>query len=252
MTRQQTWGNHVETGGAPLLVTGASGGIGREIVLRLACQGSKLALTGRSRERLDALAQEASEVGASVIVLPANLEEPGVPERLVSEVVRWGGGVRGVISCAGGGRFTFFSRLSKEEFDAAIRLNLLAPIDLVRAALPYLIEHPRSWAIFVNTIAAREPAPPRGSAYLAAKAGLIHFAEAFFAEIRDRGVTVSSILPDLTDTALVPESLGYDRYTLIRPSSVADAVLFAMTSSPDVCITELHLRPQPSLRKASS
>ncbi len=252
MTRNTTLDPGPERAGAPLLITGASGGIGHEVVRRLARQGSRLALTGRSRERLHALAQEVSDAGGSPLVLPANLEEPGVPEGLVREVVRWGGGLRGVISCAGGARFTFFSRLTKEEFDAAIRVNLLAPIDLVRAALPHLIEHPRSWAIFVSTIAAREPAPPRGTSYLAAKAGLIHFAEAFFAEIRDQGVTVSSILPDLTDTALVPKSLGLDRKTLIRPSSVADAVLFAMTSSPDVCVTELHLRPQPSLKKTSS
>jgi NAD(P)-dependent dehydrogenase (short-subunit alcohol dehydrogenase family) len=237
--------------GAVVLVTGASGGIGAAVARMLAREGARVVLTGRRTDELDRLCGELRAGGAEATAIPGDLVEPGLPARLVREAAAWGGALHGVVSCAGGGPFSLFARIDEPAFAAAIRVNLLAPIELVRAALPLLTQQSRSWVVFVNTIAAREPAPPRGSAYLSAKAGLVHFAESLFAEVRNDGVTVSSILPDLTDTPMIADALGYDRSSLIRPASVAESVLFVMTRAQDACVTELHLRPQPSLRRTS-
>lgn len=236
---------------AVVLVTGASGGIGTAVARTLVRDGAKLVLTGRRADALERLCGELRADGAAVTAIAGDLVDPGTPARLVREAAAWGGGLHGVVSCAGAGPFTLFARIDEASFAAAIRVNLLAPIELARAALPLLAQHRRSWVVFVNTIAAREPAPPRGSAYLSAKAGLLHFAESLFAEIRDEGVTVSSILPDLTDTPMIPDVLGHDRSSLLQPASVAESVRFVMTRADDACVTELHLRPQPSLRRTS-
>jgi short-subunit dehydrogenase len=233
---------------AVVLVTGASGGIGQAVARALAGCGVRVVVSGRRVEALERLGHDLRATGAACTAIAADLAEPGAPERLVRAAVAWSGALHGVVSCAGAARFTFFARIEPAEFDRALRVNLLAPIELVRAALPTLTTAPRSWVVLINTIAAREPAPPRGTAYLAAKAGLLHFAESLFAEARDQGISVCSILPDLTDTPMIPESLGHDRTSLLHPASVADAVVFAMTRSRDACVTELHLRPQPSLR----
>ncbi len=237
---------------AVVLVTGASGGIGGAVARALAGEGARVAVSGRRTEELDRLCDELRAGGGSAAAFPADLADREAPGRLVREAAAWGGALHGVVACAAAARFTFFARLDAADFEQALRVNLLAPIEIVRAALPLLAAAGRSWVILINSIAAREPSPPRGSSYLTAKAGLLHFAESFFAEVRDQGVSVSSILPDLTDTPMIPDALGYDRTSLIQPASVADAVVFAMTRGRDACVTELHLRPQPSLRRADA
>jgi len=230
-----------------VLLTGATGGTGLAIARALVRHGASVFASGRDEGRLAALASELNQEGPCAHAA-ADLLQPGAPDLLVKQAAAWKGRLDALVLCAGGARFTFFERLTKDEFDAALRLNLTANVDLVRESLPHLQKRKRAWIVCVNTIASREPAPPRGTAYLSAKVGLRYFADGLFSEIRDKGISVTSILPDLTDTPMVPESLNYDRSTLIRPESVANAVLYALSNGPDVCITEIHLRPQPSLR----
>jgi NADP-dependent 3-hydroxy acid dehydrogenase YdfG len=232
-----------------VLLTGATGGTGLAIARALARHGAFVFASGRDEGRLSALVSELNQKASGAKGAAADLLQPGTPDFLVKQAVGWKGRLDALVLCAGGARCTFFERLTKAEFDAALRLNLTANVDLVRESLPHLQKQKRGWIVCVNTIASREPAPPRGTAYLSAKVGLRYFADGLFSEIRDKGISVTSILPDLTDTPMVPESLNYDRSTLIRPESVARAVLYAFSNDPDVCITEIHLRPQPSLRR---
>lgn len=234
--------------GSVLLLTGATGATGYAIARALAGSGARLVLSGRRIDRLAALTAELKLRGGDSVGVVADLSERTAPRQLVEEALSWGGRLDGVVLCAGGARFTFFERLTDEELEAGLRLNFVANVELVREVLPHLKLQRRSWIIFINTIASRAPAPPRGTAYLPAKAALRFFADGLFSEIRDAGVSVTSILPDLTDTTMVPESLAYDRSTLIRPESVADAVVYSLNCTADVCVSEIHLRPQPSLR----
>jgi short-subunit dehydrogenase len=231
-----------------VLITGASSGIGRSTSIELAKLEAKLIISGRSEEKLNELGKELSALGATYLIIAADLLSLDAAVKIVKQSVEWGRGLDAIVSCAGGGRFTYFSRIDKQTFDDSIRLNMLAPIEIIREALPHLTKSEESIIVFVNTIAAREPSMPKASAYLAGKSGLIHFAESLFAEIRDQGVKVTSIMPDLTDTPLVPEELGIDRSSMIDPVSVAKSICFVMSMTRDACITELHIRPQPSLR----
>jgi 3-oxoacyl-[acyl-carrier protein] reductase len=234
------------------LVTGATGGIGQTVAEALVAEGARLFLTGRNRQKLEVLKGRLGRSGSTIAATDADLTDPAQRAALVPAALAWSGVLDGLVLCAGGARFTFFSRLTPDEFDSGIQLNLLANVELVRHALPHLTARSRSWIVFVNTIASREPAPPRGSAYLTAKAGLRYFADTLFAELRDSNVSVTSILPDLTATPLVTDQLDVAPESLIAPPSVARAVVYAMTNDPDACVTEIHLRPQPSLRRRST
>jgi short-subunit dehydrogenase len=234
--------------GAVVLVTGGSGGIGRAVALHLASKGLRVVLSGRRLDALAAVQAEIVERGGDATVLAADLTDTNGPASLVAATLAWQGRLDGVISCAGAARFTFFNRMSAVEFTDEMQVNLLAPIAIVRAAMPELVRARRGFVVFINSIVSRAPAPARGTGYVTAKAGLLHFSESLFAEIRDSGVAVTSILPDLTDTPMIPDRLGYDRTSLIDPVSIADAVWFVITPRGHACITELHLRSQPSLR----
>jgi short-subunit dehydrogenase len=228
-----------------VLVTGATGGIGAAVAERLAADGQRLVLTGRSSARLQALALRLEQQGAASHGIAADLLDPAAPARLVDEAVRWGGGLGGLVCCAGGARFTFLERFCGDELEEALRLNVISVAALVRRALPHLVRRPRSHVVIVSSLAVAEPPGlERGTAYLPSKAAAAHFAAALLEEVRDRGVGVTTILPGLTDTAMVPDRLGFDRRTLIAPRSVADAVSFALRAGPDVCVTQIHLKPQ--------
>lgn len=231
-----------------ILVTGATGATGGAVARLLAGQAAHLVLSGRDSKKLETLTRDLNSSGATVTGITCDLLDEAAPSHLVRCALERAGTIQGLVLCAGGARFTFFKKLTHTDFENALRLNLSVNVELIREALPYLTLHTRSWIVFINSIAAREPAPPRGTAYLAAKAGALHFAESLFSEMRDNGVSVTSILPDLIDSSMIPDVSGYDRGSLIRPESVASAVLYAMTTPPDACVTEIHLRPQPSLR----
>lgn len=230
-----------------IIVTGASSGIGSATGELLGKMGYSVFLCARSESSLTAIVRKINEQGGHAAYLACDLLDGDTPKRIVEECLQWAGSIDGVISNAGGARFTFFTKLTEQQFNDAIRLNLQAPIELIRAAIPHLLEQEKSHVVFVNTIAAREPAPPRGTSYVAAKAGLLHYAESLFAEVRDQGVRVTSILPDLTDTPLVPDELGVDKSRLIQPGSVAQVIANVLESPDDLCQTEIHLRPQLSI-----
>jgi short-subunit dehydrogenase len=231
-----------------VLVTGATGGIGQAVSLALVRSGATLVVSGRSQNRLEQIQDSLSTEGPKPIAISADLTQEGSSDQLISRILESCGRLDGLVSNAGGGPFTYFRRMGEAEFSDGLRLNLTSHIELTRAALPALIESGHGRIVFIGSIVAREPAPPRGTVYVTAKAGLLHFAESLFAEIRDSAVSVTSILPDLTDTEIVPEEFQYDRETLIRPGSIAEAVLYCMSATPDVCVSEVHLKPQPSLR----
>ncbi len=231
-----------------ILITGASSGIGEATAISLAKQGAAIIITGSNASKLEQVSQQLDTLNATYHVVCINLLEEDAGRILVEKSIVWKGRLDAIVSSAGGGRFTRFKKMTELEFNQSIRLNLLAPVEILRTALPYLTQSPQSNVIIVNTIAAREPAMPRASAYLAGKSGLIHFAESLFSEIRDEGVKVTSILPDMTDTTLIPDILGIDRNTMILPSTVANTICFALQTPKDACITEIHIRPQPSLK----
>ena len=147
------------------LVTGATGGIGEVVTEALLAEGARLFLTGRRREKLDELRSRLDPTGTAVAVMDVDLTDSAATARLIPAALAWGSVLDGLVLCAGGARFTFFARLSEADFNAGIQLNLMANVELVRQALPHLTARDRSWIVFVNTIASREPAPPRGSAY---------------------------------------------------------------------------------------
>ena len=87
------------------IVTGASRGIGKAIALELASLGFDLALVGRDTSALDAVAEEAQAASGdsdiSVVSIPADLADENAPEEIVSQTVRWLGGVDLLVNCAG-------------------------------------------------------------------------------------------------------------------------------------------------------
>lgn len=210
--------------GSVVLVTGASRGIGRATAELLAARGATVVGTGRDET---ALRSVADRTGGSYLV--ADLAEPDAAARLVRHALDRHGRLDGVVANAGAGHVGTFAQMAPAEIVRLVELDLRAPMLLARAAAPVL---PAGGAlVFVGSIAGAVGVPGE-TVYSACKAGLAAFAELLGEELRERAITVSTVLPGVVDTEFLrSRAEPYDRRfpRPMPPERVARAVLATLT-----------------------
>ncbi|MGE5176118.1 MAG: SDR family NAD(P)-dependent oxidoreductase [Hyphomicrobiales bacterium] len=223
--------------GRSILLTGASGGIGRPTALLLAREGARLALVGRNEAALRALAGEVERAGGEAHVVTADLRSPEACRRAVAGAVDRFGGLDAVVNNAG----IMFLREADEatdaEIDEMLDVNVLAAVHVTRAALPALTARPGSAIVNVGSYAGRVSAP-RYSFYSASKFALAGLTEGWRRELRARGVRVTLVLPAAVRTPLL-ERGGRDRAlgsgpaaVVLEPETVARAIVRALRRHP--------------------
>jgi short-subunit dehydrogenase len=214
----------MDLSGRTALLTGATGGLGREIATALAGRGAKLILSARRAEALEALAAELPGEGHRT--LPADLAEPGAAEQLAAEV----GPVEVLVANAGlpgSGRLT---RFSPERLDATLRVNLEAPMHLARALEPAMLERGDGHMVFISSLSGKS-ATPHSSVYNATKFGLRGFALGLRADLAPRGVGVSLVSPGTIREAGMYHDSGAPPIPGLgtgSPRQVAEAVVRAI------------------------
>jgi short-subunit dehydrogenase len=190
----------MELAGRSVLLTGATGGLGRAIAAAAAGRGAKLILTGRKPDALRTLAAELPGDGHRT--LPADLAEAGAAEKLAAEA----GEVGVLIANAGLPGAGLLTDFSADEVTRALRVNLEAPMLMARALYPPMVERGSGHLVFVSSLQAKV-ASPRTSVYSATKFGLRGFAMGLRADLRPQGVGVSLVLPGFVrDAGMFAES----------------------------------------------
>ncbi|HKO26507.1 MAG TPA: SDR family NAD(P)-dependent oxidoreductase [Solirubrobacteraceae bacterium] len=168
-----------------VLLTGASGGIGRAIARAVAPMAGELTLSGRRTEVLDALA---GELGARVIACDLSVRED--VERLAEQA----GPVDVLIANAALRSGGLLGEFSQDQIDQMLEVNLRAPIALARSLTPGMVERRRGHVVFMSSLQGKATTPV-SSIYCAAKFGLRGFALALREDLRRHGVGVSVVLP---------------------------------------------------------
>ena len=177
--------------GKSALVTGASGGIGGAIARALHAQGAKVALSGTRREALDALK---AELGERAIVTPADLGDPAAAEPLVKAVEAELGALDILVNNAGLTRDTLTMRMSEEDWQTVLNVNLTAAFRLSKACLRGMMK--RRWGRIIGIASVVGVTGNPGQAnYAASKAGMIGFSKALAQEVATRNVTVNTVAP---------------------------------------------------------
>jgi short-subunit dehydrogenase len=226
------------------LITGAGRGIGRATALRLARAGCDLVLVARTRAELEAVAAEAAASGVRTLVLPADITEDTQVESALQRAVVQLGTISILINNAGcAPPRTRVGKAAVAQWDRVLATCLRAPMVLSRLLLPDMLVHRRGAIINIGSIAARALRPGE-AAYAAAKAGLVAFTRALFAEVRGSGIKVAVICPGYVDTDLVPPNRRVDRSKFLQPEDVAEAIFHVLTSDPRACPAEVILEPQ--------
>ena len=177
----------MQISGSTVLLTGATGGIGRAIAKAVADRGGRLIVTGR---RGDMLEQLAADYGGRALTVDLAVRDD------VERLARDAGEVDILIANAGLPASGTLESFTVGEIDRALDVNLRAPMMLAKALAPAMVAKGRGHLLFVSSLLGKFSSPS-ASVYCATKYGLRGFAGSLRAEYRDTGVGVSVVFPGI-------------------------------------------------------
>ncbi|MFJ3139240.1 SDR family NAD(P)-dependent oxidoreductase [Streptomyces sp. NPDC086843] len=190
----------VPTAPPTALVTGASSGLGREFAARLAARGHDLVLVARSRDRLEAVAEELTKAhGVTVHVLVHDLARPGAGRAVARELAERSLTVGLLVNNAGFGTAGRFEEIPAERDHDLLMVNVVALVDLTHALLPGMLERGSGAVLNVGSTAGYQPSPYL-SVYSASKTFVLNFSLALRQEYRGRGIRVTALCPGPVET----------------------------------------------------
>ena len=209
------------------LVTGASEGIGREIARVHARHGGDLVVTARSGDALRDLKRELEKAhGITVEVIEKDLNDPQAPREIFESLRDRSIEIEILVNNAGFGTFAPFVQTEWEKQAAIIAVNVNALTGLTHRFLPGMIERNRGRVLNVASTAAFYPGPLM-SVYYASKHYVLAFSDSIAEELRDTGVTVTTLCPGPTDTGFQSRAGNenirlMNKYIVMEPHSVAE------------------------------
>ncbi len=198
--------------GKTVLVTGAAGGIGDKIARTLHAQGATVGLTDMRKEPMEALAKE---LGTRVHVFTANLTNSDEVAGLVKEAEAAMGSIDILVNNAGLTRDGLFMRMSDEDWQLVLDVNLTAGFKLAKAALRGMMKRRFGRIIGIASIVGVTGNPGQAN-YSASKAGMIGMTKCLAAEVATRGVTANCIAPGFIRTPMTDVLTDEQKANLTR------------------------------------
>ncbi len=196
--------------GKSALVTGASGGIGAEVARVLHAAG---AIVGLSGTRVDPLEALAGDLGERAYVLPCNLGDAEAVEALPKQAAEAMGSVDILVNNAGITRDNLFMRMSAEEWDEVLNVNLRSAMLLSKGVIRGMMKARWGRIVNVSSIVGATGNPGQAN-YAASKAGLVGMSKSIAYEVASRGITVNAVAPGFITTAMT-DKLTEDQKTAI-------------------------------------
>ena len=227
------------------LITGASGGIGRELAILHAKAGGDLILVARSTQKLKDLKTELEATyGIKAYVMPADLSVSAQVVTLVEQIKEQDLPVDVLINNAGFGLLGEFSQRSMDDQLNMIDLNVRALTQLTHLCLPHMIARGSGQILQVSSSASFVPGPMM-AVYYATKAYVTSFSLAIAEEVKDKGITVTTLCPGPVATNFF-KTAGVQAQSVQQaansPVKVAEAGYRAMLSGDLEVIDRLPLK----------
>lgn len=181
--------------GKSVLVTGGTSGIGLGIAIGFARQGAQVAISGRHKDKVEAVAARLRDEGLAVIGLVADVTERGQVQRLIDEVVRAQGGLD--VLCANAGVFpsAALESMTDADWDLVLDTNAKGTFLCVQAALPHLRRAEYGRVILTSSITGPVTGFPGWAHYGASKAAQLGFMRTAAIELARDGITINAVLP---------------------------------------------------------
>lgn len=226
------------------VVTGASQGIGAAIARRFsqAYPESTLSLLARNEERLQGVAADCSNLGATVHLYPCDLTDSHAVASACSTLLSDSGAPTLCVNNAGAFQPGGILDTTPEQFRQQLDVNLTSAFLVTSHLVPKMIAAGSGHVIFIASVASIR-GYPSGIAYCASKHGLLGLARALREETKETGIRVTSVLPGATFTTSW-EGSGVAEDRLMPAEDIAGAVLAAYQMSERTVVEEMILRPQ--------
>ena len=180
------------------LVTGASGGIGGAIATALHGAGATVALSGTREEPLKTLA---AELGDRAHVLPCNLSDAEAVDALPKQAIEAMGALDILVNNAGITRDQLFMRMSDDEWQSVLDVNLTSTMRLCRGVMRPMMKARWGRIINISSIVGATGNPGQAN-YAASKAGMVGMTKSIAYEVASRGITANAIAPGFIATAM--------------------------------------------------
>ena len=217
--------------GKRIILTGAAGGIGYRLALLLAKKGAQLALVERNAPRLQEICTEINQSGGKAVAIALDLTSEGAADQVVKSALQSLGGLDIVINNAGIMDFTLYDRQSPERIAQVINVNVIAPMLLVRAALPHLLAQNSGRIVNIGS-AFGSIGFAHFATYCSSKFAMRGFSEALRRELVDSQVGVSYVAPRAAKTALnddvTTQMLIETKTNMDEPEYVAEQIVLAI------------------------
>ena len=222
--------------GKSALITGASGGIGGAVARMLHGAGATVALSGTREAPLRELA---AELGARAHVLVCNLGDAVAVEALPKQAAEAMGAVDILVNNAGVTRDNLFMRMSDEEWQSVIDVNLTSTFRLCRGVLRGMMKARWGRIVNISSVVGTTGNPGQGN-YAASKAGMVGMSKSLAAEVASRNITVNCVAPGFVSTAMTDKLNDEQKARILtqvpagrmgKADEIAAAVLYL--SSPE-------------------
>ncbi len=225
------------------IVTGASRGIGKEIAVKLAEQGMKLALIGSSAQ-ISETADELKRKGFSnILPIQADVSKEEDLQQVVKKTIEEYGHVDMLVNNAGIGFFKLTEDVTLEEWKKVFEVNVQGVFLATKAVLPHMKERKSGTIITISSDVARYTIP-NGAAYTATKYAVQGFSGSVAQEVREYGIRVGTINPGMVDTYFAESKQGLpEKHDWLKVEDVANAVVYMASAPKYMLIDEIVLHP---------
>ena len=230
------------------IVTGASSGIGRAIATELCAAGARVVLAARRKDELEELAaalqSDFPDDSPRAVAVPTDVADEAALERMVARAIATYGQLDILVNAAGIGAFASVHKIDAATLDRVWAVNVRGAILATKHVVPILAAQGHGAIVNIGSVSSKR-GWPQGTPYVASKFALRGFTECLRAEVRDQGVRVVLVCPDLTDTGFFAASgvaLGGNE-ALLSAQEVAATVRFALELPEGADLTELDLLP---------
>ena len=185
-----------------VLVTGATGGIGKSIVNKYSRQGFTLAIADKDEEQANKLVHEINQGNGKAMVFPGDLLDQNYCDRLANEVQKKLGSIDILINNAGLMRRGDITQTSDEDYDLSMKINVEAPFRLIRAAIPLMAEAGGGSIVNVSSCWGINPGPNH-LIYCTTKAALAAMTKCLGRDHAHQNIRINAVCPNEVNTPML-------------------------------------------------
>ena len=225
--------------GKVALVTGAAQGIGKAVALLLARNGADIVVSDINLEKAEETAKEVQILGRKALAIKVDVAKSDDVDKMVQAILAQFGHIDILINNAGIARDKLILRMTEEDWDAVLNINLKGTFNCTKAVVRHMSKQKSGKIVSIASVVGEMGNAGQGN-YAASKAGVIGFTKTIAREFAQRGINVNAIAPGYIETPMteaLPDKVKEDLKRLIpmdrlgKPEDVAEAVLFLVSES---------------------